>query len=96
LYPSLESILAFSEDLIKDGAEVAQMNQGLKEIFLGLRTLLEQDPFHELHEQEQKVIWGMRHTCMESYPALLPKVLECVEWNDHKEVSTTNLHVFSI
>lgn len=86
LYPSLESILSFAEPMMKDGAEVAQMNQGFTETLQALRTMLEQDPFHELHEQEHKIIWGMRHTCMENYPALLPKVLECVEWNDHKEV----------
>ncbi|KAJ9596012.1 hypothetical protein L9F63_012745, partial [Diploptera punctata] len=59
-----------------------------------LRTIAERDPLHEMHDQERKVIWSLRYDCLHHVPHLLPKLLDCVEWNDHTEVSevTTLLH----
>lgn len=50
------------------------------------RMIAERDPLHEMHEQERKVIWSLRHELVNLVPTLLPKLLDCVEWNDHKEV----------
>jgi phosphatidylinositol-4,5-bisphosphate 3-kinase len=89
LYPAKDSILATAENSMQDGAEVSAMNSGLMENLKAVVEEQEQDPLHELHEQECKIIWGLRHTCMEHFPSMLPKVLDCVEWNDHKEVRMT-------
>lgn len=40
-----------------------------------------------MHEQECKVIWSLRHELINLVPTLLPKLLDCVEWNDHREVA---------
>lgn len=40
-----------------------------------------------MHEQERKVIWSLRHELINLVPTLLPKLLDCVEWNDHREVA---------
>lgn len=37
--------------------------------------------------QERKEIWSLRYYCLQQVPALLPKLLHCVEWNDRKEVA---------
>ena len=52
-----------------------------------LRTISERDPFHEMHDQERKIIWSLRYDCLHHVPHLLPKLLDCVEWNDHTEVN---------
>lgn len=51
-----------------------------------LRQIAERDPLHEMHDQERKRIWSLRYDCLHYVPHLLPKLLDCVEWNDHKEV----------
>lgn len=51
------------------------------------RLMAERDPLHEMHEQERKVIWSLRYDLISQVPNLLPKLLDCVEWNDHVEVS---------
>lgn len=49
-----------------------------------LRLLADRDPLHELHEQERKIMWTLRHHCLHEIPTLLAKLLHCVEWNDHR------------
>ncbi|XP_063236433.1 phosphatidylinositol 4,5-bisphosphate 3-kinase catalytic subunit delta isoform isoform X2 [Bacillus rossius redtenbacheri] len=44
------------------------------------------NPLHELHEQERRLIWDLRYSCLRHHPTLLPKLLDCVEWNDHTQV----------
>jgi phosphatidylinositol-4,5-bisphosphate 3-kinase len=51
-----------------------------------LRQVAERDPLHEMHDQERKRIWSLRYDCLHQVPHLLPKLLDCLEWNDHKEV----------
>lgn len=51
-----------------------------------LRQIAERDPLHEMHDQERKIIWSLRYECLHHVPHLLPKLLDCVEWNDHTEV----------
>ena len=51
-----------------------------------LRQVAERDPLHEMHDQERKRIWSLRYDCLHQLPHLLPKLLDCLEWNDHKEV----------
>ncbi|KAF4532330.1 hypothetical protein B566_EDAN003633 [Ephemera danica] len=87
IYPAKESILEVADSIMQDGAEVSAMNAALLETLKSIVEEQEQDPLHELHEQECKVIWGLRHTCMKHYPVMLPKVLDCVEWNDRLEVA---------
>lgn len=49
-----------------------------------VKSLADRDPLHELHEQEKKTVWAFRHRCCIESPTLLAKLLQCVEWNDHK------------
>jgi len=51
-----------------------------------LRQIAERDPLHEMHDQERKRIWSLRYDCLHQVPHLLPKLLDCLEWNDYKEV----------
>uniref|UniRef100_A0A1B6CVF3 phosphatidylinositol 3-kinase n=1 Tax=Clastoptera arizonana TaxID=38151 RepID=A0A1B6CVF3_9HEMI len=89
VYPSTEKILEFAElngdrDLRDEaGARPQTSKSGLEHI----RLIVERDPLHEMHEQERKKIWSMRYEVMVNLPTLLPKLLDCVEWNDHVEVS---------
>lgn len=90
LYPSSEKIVEYvakisdntTQNLIEDmetndsGINATQIEQ--------LRLLGDRDPLHELHEQERKTIWALRHHCISKIPTLLAKLLQCVEWNDHR------------
>ena len=49
--------------------------------------MAERDPLHEMHEQERKLFWSLRYDLVSHVPTLLPKLLDCVEWNDHREVA---------
>lgn len=64
------------EELNKDDVSQQQLEQ--------LRLLADRDPLHELHEQEKKIMWSLRHHCLREIPTLLAKLLQCVEWNDHR------------
>ncbi|XP_047485037.1 phosphatidylinositol 4,5-bisphosphate 3-kinase catalytic subunit delta isoform-like isoform X1 [Penaeus chinensis] len=52
-----------------------------------VRQIAERDPLTELHEQERKLIWSLRNTCRQKIPHLLPKLLQCVEWDNNAEVA---------
>ncbi|XP_071445759.1 phosphatidylinositol 4,5-bisphosphate 3-kinase catalytic subunit delta isoform [Hetaerina americana] len=52
-----------------------------------LRMMGERDPLLEMHEQERKDMWALREECKQRAPHLLPKLLDCVEWNDFREVA---------
>ena len=47
-----------------------------------LRFMAERDPLHEMHEQERKFLWSLRGPIAQHEPTLLPKLLQCIEWND--------------
>ncbi|XP_014479292.1 PREDICTED: phosphatidylinositol 4,5-bisphosphate 3-kinase catalytic subunit delta isoform [Dinoponera quadriceps] len=92
LYPTLEKMVEYArklressnersvvEELNKDDVSQQQLEQ--------LRLLADRDPLHELHEQEKKNMWSLRHHCLREIPTLLAKLLQCVEWNDHREVA---------
>jgi Phosphoinositide 3-kinase family, accessory domain (PIK domain). len=69
------------------GGEVSAATSGQTKSHLEfLHQIAERDPLHEMHDQERKIIWGLRYNCLHHVPHLLPKLLDCVEWNDHKEV----------
>lgn len=94
MYPSPEKVLEFaSSQETPSGTEGENMASseipGMQPmVFLEqLRQAAERDPLHELHEQERKIIWSLRYDCLAHFPQLLPKLLDCVEWNDHREVS---------
>lgn len=90
LYPTLEKMVEYArklressneqsilEELNKDESYVSQQLEQL-------RLLADRDPLHELHEQEKKTMWLLRYHCLREIPTLLAKLLQCVEWNDHK------------
>lgn len=52
-----------------------------------VRQTAESDPLHDMHEQEMKELWALRYASQKYAPSLLPKLLDSVEWNNHKEVA---------
>ncbi|KAH0946844.1 hypothetical protein HN011_008570 [Eciton burchellii] len=92
LYPTPEKMVEYAQTLreqcnersIKDELnQESDVSQQLEQ----LRLLADRDPLHELHEQEKKTMWALRHHCLREIPTLLAKLLQCVEWNDHREVA---------
>ncbi|XP_043477506.1 phosphatidylinositol 4,5-bisphosphate 3-kinase catalytic subunit delta isoform [Leptopilina heterotoma] len=93
LYPSPDKMVEYAAKLQESSEESleeepsqdtdANTLQQLEQ----LRALADRDPLHELHEQERKTMWLLRHHCLRKIPSLLAKLLHCVEWNDHREVA---------
>ncbi|KDR21011.1 phosphatidylinositol 4,5-bisphosphate 3-kinase catalytic subunit delta isoform [Zootermopsis nevadensis] len=85
MYPSplLENAASQNSGYDVPGTPLGQTKSHLE----FLRQIAERDPLHEMHDQERKIIWSLRYECLHHVPHLLPKLLDCVEWNDHTEVS---------
>ncbi|XP_065339767.1 phosphatidylinositol 4,5-bisphosphate 3-kinase catalytic subunit beta isoform [Cloeon dipterum] len=87
LYPYMDTILKFAEPVLNDSPELAALNQGHLSILENLRATFERDPRAELHDQDKKSFWRLRHICMQEFPDMLPKLLDCLEWNDRQQVA---------
>lgn len=93
LYPSPEKMVEFATKLSESRENSAEFDptsvsdSDLQQHIDQLQLLADRDPLHELHEQERKTIWSLRQQCIMKVPTILTKLLQCVEWNDHKEVS---------
>ncbi|XP_014289821.1 phosphatidylinositol 4,5-bisphosphate 3-kinase catalytic subunit delta isoform [Halyomorpha halys] len=83
VYPSKEKILEFS----KENDVGAPRGPASRSTIEQLKNLTGRDPLHEMHEQERKALWSLRYDVLRLESSLLPKLLDCVEWNDHHEVS---------
>lgn len=93
LYPSSEKMVDFATKLSESRENSAEFDPSsvsdidLQQQIDQLQLLADRDPLHELHEQERKTIWSMREQCISKVPTILTKLLQCVEWNDYKEVA---------
>lgn len=96
LYPSLEKVVEYANNLRKAGEESApeeeelyqELDSNKYQQLEQLRNLTDSDPMHEMHEQERKTMWALRYHCLQQMPTLLTKLLHCVEWNDHRYTSS--------
>ncbi|XP_072757621.1 phosphatidylinositol 4,5-bisphosphate 3-kinase catalytic subunit delta isoform [Anoplolepis gracilipes] len=92
LYPTPENLVEYAKTLeqpnecpVEDESDQeSDINQLETE---QLKSLIDRDPLHELHEQEKKTLWMLRERCRQLDASLLAKLLQCVEWNDHREVA---------
>lgn len=89
LYPTPEKMVEYAQTLREQSNERSvkdELNQesDVSQQLEQLRLLADRDPLHELHEQEKKTMWMLRHHCLREIPTLLAKLLQCVEWNDHR------------
>lgn len=50
---------------------------------------MSRDLLSELSDQECDMLWSLRHVLAGSpaYAAILPRLVEAVPWNNHKQVS---------
>ncbi|KYQ59052.1 Phosphatidylinositol-4,5-bisphosphate 3-kinase catalytic subunit beta isoform [Trachymyrmex zeteki] len=93
LYPTPEKMVEYAQTLREQSNERLAKDELNQESDVGsqqleqLRLLADRDPLHELHEQEKKTMWALRHHCLREIPTLLAKLLQCVEWNDRREVA---------
>ena len=45
------------------------------------------DPLHELTVQEKDLIWKVREYCQHSFPQLLPRIIDCVNYAKRDQVA---------
>ncbi|KAF6209139.1 hypothetical protein GE061_014883 [Apolygus lucorum] len=82
VYPSMEKILEFGKENDAGASKTQQSKVSMEQI----RALAERDPLQEMYDQEKKCMWAGRYEILRQAPTYLPKLLNCVEWNDHHEV----------
>lgn len=88
VYPSIDKIIEYASKRAKESNdEASSKSQPTKPHLDHIRLMAERDPLHEMHEQERKLFWSLRYDLVAHVPNLLPKLLDCVEWNDHREVA---------
>lgn len=90
LYPPPDKIVEYANKIRESSKEKLIEEESVPEpenkaaMIEQLQALANRDPMHELHEQEAKSLWSSREFCMRNVPTLLAKLLQCVEWNDHR------------
>ncbi|XP_076049000.1 phosphatidylinositol 4,5-bisphosphate 3-kinase catalytic subunit delta isoform-like [Oratosquilla oratoria] len=81
LYPSRDEIVSRAQE--NPLPEEPQFSASIEEV----RLIADRDPLTEIHEQEKKSLWALRRYCQKNLPHVLPKLLQCVEWNNHLQVA---------
>jgi len=51
-----------------------------------LELIAKRDPLHDLTVQEKDLIWRVREFCLTSLPSLLPRIVDCVDYADPRQV----------
>ncbi|CAG5109135.1 5-bisphosphate 3-kinase catalytic subunit beta isoform (Mus musculus) [Cotesia congregata] len=87
LYPTPEKLVEYAAKLRESSEDRSLELEANEQQWEQLKLLADRYPLHELHEQEKKTMWALRRQCLTKMPNLLPKLLQCVEWNDHREVA---------
>lgn len=92
IYPSIDKVVEYASRRAKESNDESNSkshaaNSQPKPHLDHIRLMAERDPLHEMHEQERKLFWSLRYDLVSHVPTLLPKLLDCVEWNDHREVA---------
>ena len=52
-----------------------------------LEKIAGHDPLHELTVQEKDLIWKVRDFCLHQFPQLLPRIIDCVHYQDAAQVA---------
>ena len=68
-------------------AQLKGLNEAQKQHLQELKKIIDKDPLTVLCEQDKDLVWRLRYECNYHYPESLPKLLNCVKWNNHKDVA---------
>ena len=79
--------MEYAEDHFDPSTISMRSQDEIQDYLESIRQIAESDPLHDMHEQEMKELWALRYELLRCYPSLLPKLLDSVEWNNHKEAS---------
>ena len=58
-----------------------------------LRQIVEKDPLEDLQEHEKEKLWKARQDCREHIPHSLPRLLNCVQWDNSGSVSQVSRYI---
>ncbi|XP_044753388.1 phosphatidylinositol 4,5-bisphosphate 3-kinase catalytic subunit delta isoform isoform X2 [Coccinella septempunctata] len=83
VYPCPEAMLEYAQALGQSGSNNITTEIGLENI-KNYEKNFDYDNFYEMHDQDRKNIWNLKHYWKEHNPVILPKILYCIDW-DRKE-----------
>ncbi|KAK9873151.1 hypothetical protein WA026_021384 [Henosepilachna vigintioctopunctata] len=83
VYPCPEAMLEYAAALGQSGSNNITTEIGLENI-KNYEKNFDYDNFYEMHDQDRKNIWNLKHYWKERNPNILPKILYCIDW-DRKE-----------
>ncbi|XP_023229587.1 phosphatidylinositol 4,5-bisphosphate 3-kinase catalytic subunit delta isoform-like isoform X2 [Centruroides sculpturatus] len=83
-YPSYSKMLEHTceEQNPENQSSTGTMPHASKAYMEELKHICERDPLHQMHEQEKELLWFLRNDCKKHFPHALPKLLNCVKWQD--------------
>ncbi|KAK4875877.1 hypothetical protein RN001_012299 [Aquatica leii] len=88
VYPSVETMINYANDIAdKEDCKTLLTNTSSQDIQNLEKLLLETDSLYEMHDQDRKKIWSLKRYWLQQVPDILPKILQCIEWDDHNAVS---------
>ncbi|XP_065644549.1 phosphatidylinositol 4,5-bisphosphate 3-kinase catalytic subunit beta isoform isoform X2 [Hydra vulgaris] len=96
VYPSEEKIIQYAADKIK--AEQVNGDQPHPYLRRGgklhrqqIEEVIQRDTLLPMFEKEKELMWLLRVECSLEYPQCLPKLLQCVKWNNRDSVAQIHL-----
>ncbi|XP_072040805.1 phosphatidylinositol 4,5-bisphosphate 3-kinase catalytic subunit beta isoform-like isoform X2 [Amphiura filiformis] len=84
VYPPLDTILKRAKE-IEESEHAVYLDQG--DLTDNLRKIVEKDPLERLNMQEMEKLWKAREECLEHIPHSLPRLLQCVQWDNSSSVA---------
>ena len=52
-----------------------------------LKKISDRDPLHTITVQEHELLWKTRWDCRAEHPTVLPRIVDCVDYRDRKQVA---------
>lgn len=89
MYPTVEKMIEYAKKHFDPSTVSTRSSLEIRSYLESVKQMAESDPLHDMHEQEMKELWALRYESQKYFPSLLPKLLDSVEWNNHKDVCTS-------
>lgn len=87
MYPVTETLIKHARERNKNGLNMELLSVS-EEQLTGIEAIIKDvDSFYEMHDQDRARIWSLRHRWMRCCPEVLPKLLNCIDWNNKDVIS---------
>lgn len=89
MYPLSETLIKHAKERNKNERNNEQPQLTEEQILGCKKLILESDSFYELYDQDRKNLWSLRQHWLNTCSDILPKLLNCIDWNNKDVISET-------